>query len=237
MKERPVIFKAEMVKAILDGSKTQTRRIIKTFDFMGDDCIHVRDHNNKKIAPLSCQTMKEQTDVANNFCPHGKAGEKLWVRENFKVINFYEGFDDGGDHFAVATATIEYQDGTTKDVELSCNVPLPDGREIDEIVQAERAFKKKIVPSIHMPRWASRIELEIIDIRAERLNDIADKDAIAEGIYCELTDGRFNCVGDKYVMPYKPKFVGLWESINGKGSWSENPWVWIVEFKKVKDND
>lgn len=97
-------------------------------------------------------------------------------------------------------------------------------------------WKKHCMPSIHMPRWASRLTLEITDIRIERLQDISDADAKAEGVELEISEGRFNCVGDKYVMPYGIKFMHLWKSINGKDSWAANPWVWVVEFHVHKKN-
>ena len=168
----------------------------------------------------------------NIHCPQGKAGDRLWVRENFKIIDFYEGYESGHiDDFAEGHAIVSYKDGANKDAVLSYNVPLSNGKEVDEIEQARRAFKKKTVPSIHMPRWASRINLEITGIRVERLNDISEEDSIAEGI--GGVNGELCDVTGIVAPTHKDRFKNLWESINGAGSWDENPWLWVIEFKKM----
>lgn len=221
MKERPIIFKAEMVKAILDGSKTQTRRIIKP--------------QPPEHIELCTNSLGEHfADDFNNDlmyfkCPHGKVGDRLWVRENFKVIDFNSGGQNPYvcDDFQEPYALVNYSDGWEKEVLLLEDIELG----IDEVSQAERAFKKKTVPSIHMSRWASRINLEITDIRVERLNDISEEDARAEG--CKVQEP-IKQLDKKFIHRKYPQkvFMELWESINGKGSWDINPWVWVIEFKK-----
>lgn len=157
---------------------------------------------------------KFMADVA--VCPYGKVGDQLWVRETFGM--------------KVRTVV-----GTPH--ESLCYRADKDN-EICAYSASGNEIPVKWKPSIHMPRWASRINLEITDIRVERLNDISEQDAIAEGIqkykgplrwvrYLDAVTGEanFNCARDA--------FVSLWESINGAGSWSANPWVWVIEFKRV----
>ena len=194
MKERPILFKAEMVNAILDGSKTQTRRV---FNHQPDE--HIELCTNTKGEHLA-------DDFENNLmyfkCPYGKIGDQLWVRENFA-------FDSQMDNI--------------KPSEMSKGEPVyyPANR---ELVQkgCSMISRGKTRPSIFMPHWASRIQLEITDIRVERLQDISGEDARAEG-----------CSGAKDISPYQ-EFYELWKSINGADSWDSNPWVWIVEFQRVK---
>jgi hypothetical protein len=186
MKEKPILFSGPMVKAILDGHKTMTRRVIKPqpeiFDGMagGDWCWW----------PLS-------TDGSLRKCPYGAAGDHLWVRETvWMYSNRHEvaGYvADCGNHF-------------------------------------EHYVHK--TPSIHMPRWASRINLKITGIRVERLQDISAADAQAEGLSCDAC-GWFVPGNTKTGAPTAVEcFSQLWDSINGeKCPWQSNPLVWVVEFK------
>lgn len=191
-KERPILFSAQMVRAILDGRKTQTRRVINP------QPIWVADPS----VPFKT-TDADPKGIIN--CPYGKTGDRLWVRETFCY------------HDDLAMYLYKADDVTC------C----------------------KWKPSIHMPRWASRITLEIVSVRVERLQDISEKDAIAEGISkvpfrpCEgwpICDGYM--VGkDDGVTGLAAKastaYKKLWESINGPGSWDLNPWVWVVEFRRI----
>lgn len=197
MKERPILFSAPMVRAILDDRKTQTRRIIK----------------NIGIVPGIGEVLNGSDDAKEwpDFCPYGKQGDRLWVRETFNIN------DDG--HYIYAADLNDA--GVTK-------------------------WAAKWKPSIHMPRLASRITLEITGIRIDRLQDISEEDAIAEGISrvpFRPCDGWPICDGymvgkDDGVSGLKHKakvaYQELWESINGKGSWDLNPFVWVVEFKVLE---
>lgn len=173
MKERPILFSGEMVRAILDGRKTQTRRVIK---------------------PQGEPYTIEDVDVLK--CPYGIPGDRLWVRETFADLRGM-GF---GHKWAYRADT-------------------PEGSESDRI---RIGYGVRWKPSIHMPRWASRITLEITDIRVERVQDITYIDAKAEGV--EYEKG--------YTDP-REAFATLWNSINAKRDygWAMNPWVWIIEFK------
>ncbi|HBK4618642.1 TPA: hypothetical protein LLS58_003891 [Klebsiella michiganensis] len=198
MTERGMIFNAEMVRAILDGRKTQTRRPIKwkqtRFTEIGE-----REDGSKW--PWS-----EDAEHACDFwhpCPFGAVGDRIWVRETW---NKYGGL-------------LTYR---------------ADHDWIDDM-RKETVCTAKWVPSIHMPRWASRILLEITDVRVERLNSISQEDAQAEGL--ELTGWRPTYSdpdsGGEVMTPYD-NFAELWSSIYGDESWQANPWVWVIEFKRVE---
>ena len=184
MKERPILFSGEMVRAILEGRKTQTRRIVK--DGTPDDW---------------------------NACPYGVIGDRLWVRETWRLWDVLENYVGGQN-----TATVQYKAG-----------PLGSDRVLT-VSDEQRGNLSNLEndrwrPSIFMPRWASRITLEITGVRVERLQEITEKDALAEGVGYAITR-------DCKV----PQFARLWDQINGKHApWESNPWVWVVEFKRVSN--
>lgn len=220
MKERGMIFNGEMVRAILDGRKTQTRRPIKwkqtRFTEIGE-----REDGSKW--PWS-----EDAEHACDFwhpCPFGAVGDRIWVRE---------------------TARCEWQRGDFKDAAFETGVTYKADGERQSFRSAEqyKTFPRRSHatngdlawhPSIHMPRWASRILLEITDVRVERLNAISQEDAQAEGM--ELTGWRPTYSdpdsGGEVMTPYD-NFAELWSSIYGDESWQANPWVWVIEFKRVE---
>lgn len=185
MKERPIIFSGPMVRAILDGRKTQTRRIVNP----QPDC---------GLTSLATTTIAMKEGRYSIFCPYGQPGDRLWVRETFRI------FDSQAECAC-------YDD---------CRCAQLHGAPIyrADYPCDEDPWK----PSIHMPRWASRITLEITGVRVERLNGISEDDACEEGV--NLMD--WNCG--------RVAFKSLWKSINGRSSWEENPWVWGVEFKRIK---
>ncbi|EOD6304163.1 hypothetical protein ACJZSO_002675 [Proteus mirabilis] len=220
MKERGIIFNAEMVRAILDGRKTQTRRIIKsvpaTHNFHGwvTSSTHAKDEGKACWAIDDSPLLKEPIRLN---CPLGKVGDRLYVRETWSVVSHE--FDDDG-------LMIDYvPDRPTKAVH---EMPYGHGDftwgDDDGCIDGRSCWK----PSIHMPRWASRITLEITDVRVERLNDISNDDAKSEGCWY----GRGGGVPDKAITP-SDQFPTLWEEIYGDGSWSSNPWVWVIEFKRI----
>lgn len=218
MKDRPILFSAPMVRAILEGRKTQTRRVVKPQPspssdtaFVGTDGIWRFSHPTMR-GPVS----HEADDVR---CPYGQPGDRLWVREKFQPLFA----DDIENHW-------ETDWKTGKGYKIS--YPATDG--IQEFIDLDDELSDACKPSIHMPRWASRILLEITGVRVERLADISKDDAMAEGIVVQ-PDGGFGLADSTHYNFSDPtdSYCSLWESINGDGSWYANPWVWVVEFKRV----
>lgn len=226
MKERPILFSAPMVRAILDGTKTQTRRIVKSRPDknMGPRCV---------LLPNELAGEINAGDYTN--CPYGHPGDRLWVRETWRI----GAWDENRPAFA-----IDYQaDGFCRREWLNVPDPMCDDGELfnrlwqqstDDAIKALGQQDRyqwepgrspcRWRPSIHMPRWASRITLEVTGVRVERLKDISGSDAVAEGVRSRLPDNGIA------VSEYQD----LWESINGPGSWNANPWVLVVEFKVVE---
>ncbi|UBM92990.1 hypothetical protein LB478_09745 [Klebsiella pneumoniae] len=208
MKERGMIFNSEMVRAILDGRKTQTRRPIKwkqtRFTEIGE-----REDGSKW--PWS-----EDAEHAFDFwhpCPFGSVGDRIWVRETFQ-----------GPLFDFDLMDSYCKDSTPFEKSEFC-VYKADGVPAPEFYDADDELHCCWRPSIHMPRWASRILLEITGVRVERLKSISDRDALREG--CSTADMKSgDCVADV--------FARLWASIYGSDSWNANPWVWVIEFKRVE---
>lgn len=250
IKERPILFSAPMVRALLDGSKIKTRRT-NGFEWTNLSMPGMWDKVETGIYRSEFGAWFRFDDQGINRdvfikCPYGKVGDRLWVRESFSVTAFYASQDNsteaGSDEESAACRVKYHADGAESYVdELSCNNDFG----VDEEEQALRASKNKSSPSIHMPRWASRINLEITGVRVERLNDISDVDAINEGIISEhhvwrepeypLPDIAYRPSAKseyRYTCP-KQAFQDLWESINGAGSWQENPYVWVIEFKRI----
>jgi hypothetical protein len=189
VKERPILFSGPMVKAILDGRKTQTRRAVKLRDPTATySCF------DDEGWPLSAD---EYGQWEKDRCPYGQPGDRLWVRECWGYF--------GGDEYLYQRepGSVGYR-ATHGSLQ-----PIPGG---------------KWKPSIHMPRWASRITLEITDVRVEQLRAITEEDAIAEGAQCE---------GFPAAMTNRGAFCRKWSEIYGEASWMANPWVWAISFKKV----
>ena len=201
MKERPILFSGAMVRAILDGRKTQTRRIIKPHP-------HWINENN------SVAHIGKKVGNVEYLCKYGQPGDRIFVRETFGTCDSY------------APHIFYRADGEAPN----------------------KNFKWK--PSIHMPRWASRITLEITGVRVERLQDISEDDALSEGLASVSKYGSLFKHGipdfdglpgnDNVGWPWVEwdsnpisAYKKLWESINGKGSWEENPWVWVITFRRV----
>ncbi|HFJ2986598.1 TPA: hypothetical protein ACGTY9_001892 [Klebsiella pneumoniae] len=216
MKERGMIFNGEMVRAILDGRKTQTRRPVK---------FPVHDKN------LGCELAGNELAgelSAGNYLnsAFGKPGDRIWVRETWQAIHDY--CDENGhvDERRYARSIPRHRGNYWHPVYEEAW-----GNESRE----DREFPWR--PSIHMPRWASRILLEITDVRVERLNSISEEDARAEGI---IDGGCLNCGEPEPCGCANPEpdatdaFAYLWQSIYGQENWNANPWVWVIEFKRVE---
>ncbi|WIF05656.1 hypothetical protein QEP77_17255 [Serratia sp. B1] len=218
MKERPVIFNGEMVRAILDGRKAQTRRVITNVS--PDNCIQLQKPTKTKDG-IYTHVMDA---LGHGLCPFGRVGDRLWVRETFAVL----GNEDG--------CPIDWDGNLIKGDEkhaariykASC-WQEPGNYGLWSIPDRDTQYEGAWRPSIHMPRWASRITLEITGVRVERLNDISHDDAKAEG----CCYGRGGGVPDFAVTP-ADHFPTLWASIYGEESWRANPWVWVIEFRRVE---
>lgn len=213
MAERPILFSAPMVRALLAGTKTQTRRVVKpqpkldTTDWWPDGGV-----GPKWMAsgPSEATGGTRQT-WGWAPCPYGVPGDRLWVREAHAL---HERFSD-----VVRVAYAASLPGSWTEATRDFPASNADGLKIKPYQQGFR-------PSIHMPRWASRLTLQITDVRVERLNAITEADALAEGVQePSLVPilGAFWSSRDGYAR--------LWERINGPGSWAANPWVWAVSFE------
>lgn len=213
MIERPILFSGEMVRAIIDGRKTQTRRICKKevqFDTNGDPFFFVPEN------AIDDESFGKWVGI-DEYSPHGRVGDRLWVRENFRFLKSH----DRQSPSSLSPISVVFYES-----DAVISIPCDAGR---------------MRPSIHMPRWASRITLEITDIRVERLQDITECDAIAEGVERVNQCGILRCCGYKDhtgnrggFMHAKKSFETLWDSINAdRAPWSSNPWVWVIEFKRI----
>ncbi|HDZ2594346.1 TPA: hypothetical protein RSS16_003211 [Klebsiella pneumoniae] len=247
MTERGMIFNGEMVRAILDGLKTQTRRVVSNVGY--DNCIPLQKRTKTKDGIY--------THVIDapiyELCPFGKVGDLLWVRETWSDVNLegipavayradgdvYSPMDD--ESFLDEGGAFNYDDPRVTKYHFAAWYS-------DLIEGIEGDWR----PSIHMPRWASRILLEITDVRVERLNAISEEDAQSEGVHTEVWDqtvvARNYAARDEFFqfwsedMPhyvemnqlYRSSFRSLWESIYGAENWLTNPWVWVIEFKRVE---
>ena len=208
MSERPIIFNGEMVRAILDGRKTMTRRVVKNASVIIQDW----DKNDKSYGPFFEDEYGDSHKTVER-CPYGQPGDRLWVRETFSLR------DDG--------------------LVFSYRSDYPKKGFWEDAPHYGKDIKWK--PSIHMPRWASRITLEITDIRVERLQEITQWDCEAEGIIGTTSPSPVNglpyetysAAGFKESEP-KLAFERLWDSAAKPGfTWDDNPWVWVVEFKQL----
>ena len=199
IKERPMLFNGAMVRALLDGSKTQTRRAVKPQPVA--DSRFSGGYGILPTARTEGATLSVEAPYIGLACPHGQTGDRLWVRENFAW----------GVH-AMAAKRVE------------------DGPFVYAATDSKQSrLQEKWKPSIHMPRFASRITLEIVSVRVERLHDISEADALAEGIAIEAVKA-FIQVGITRSASFA--YRDLWESISSKSSWDLNPWVWVIEFKR-----
>ena len=215
MKEIPILFSTPMVQAILEDRKFMTRRVIKPQPlWIGESNIPFKtpDADPKGIIKF----------------PYGQPGDRLWVRETWQLYN------------------VDYKDelGTSMILEDEWEGQMPKTKpwltqilyKATEIIEGWRA---KWRPSIFMPRWASRIDLEVVSVRVERLQDLTEEDAKAEGI----EKGNTYYYGDPHPVKGSPKcyntakeaFAGLWDSLNAKRGfgWEQNNWLWVVEFKRI----
>lgn len=192
--ERPILFKGRLVRAILAGAKTQTRRVVKPQPKIADPALYG--------APIVERNgIAQESGFGTYFvpvrCPYGVPGDRLWVRETCSTS---------------ATGEVLYRADGERDGHTW-------------------------TPSIHMPRWASRIDLEVTGVRVERLHDITEEDAKAEGAAHRIAPGGDLAgafAGIAGEISYRAHFADTWREINGASSWDANPWVWVVSFRRVR---
>ena len=206
MKERPILFNAEMVKAILSGRKTQTRRIIKLD--------HERGFQNPVVRGRDGEVSSVEFGLSHMLCPLGQPGDQLWVRETWQgpLVDYDEAYS-------------MFKDPKPYQKVENC-VYRADGGPCPEFTDADDDLRQGWRPSIHMPRWASRINLLITGVRVERLNSITNADAKAEGYPAEReADGGAT---DPWLW-----FRDLWDGIYPDNTFKANPWVWVIEFERI----
>lgn len=233
MKERPILYAGSMVRAVLADAKTMTRRIIKPQPDVTEERLR------ELGAWIDGFTLSQQVDAAwqhgfiDTECPYGQPGDRLWVRETWGVIS--HSWDKHGNRVkwtpnrpATAISEMPFGNGYYSGHVIYAADGPNEWSDDDDGGGEPRSLWH---PSIHMPRAACRLVLEITDIRAERLQDISEADAIAEG--CDNSQSAAAVATGWYEKPISA-YRRLWESLYGASSWDANPWVWVIEFKKVE---
>lgn len=252
VRERPILFSAAMVLAILEGRKTQTRRIIKPQPEVrpgGSISPHPQDSSLFLVQKWEVQprSFSNFGRCENITCPYGKSGDRFWVKETFILDErntkgkapqevIYDATPEWAMDHTGKLARVHYITGEI--------VSPEDAR---SSIDANKFWHKK--PSIFMPRWASRITLEITAVRVERLNEISENDALAEGVEpwgLTETDIAHIQISDEspetkaFVralgpgrLSAKAEYQMLWDEIHGKDAWSKNPFVWAISFKRI----
>lgn len=219
MKERPILFSAPMVRALLAGTKTQTRRVLKQeAPDDADGCCWTDIDGLNQFAWVIGDDQDIHPSAPQFPCPYGQPGDRLWVRESL-------GYDAEYGHFYVATAPSSLGNASGKT--YLCSLFDQDG----EGYSTDDRMPNRSVPSIHLPRKYSRITLEVTKVRVERLQDISEADALAEGVNVHPVHH-----GKPRTSLYSPvrAYADLWDEINGPESWAANPWVWAITFKRVE---
>lgn len=218
MKERPILFSAPMVRALLDGSKTQTRRIMKPqpVPIPGEPGKHWWSSNAAQSMLRVEDGFQTHPGIFDDACPHGRPGDRIWVRETWRSTG------DGGRADYMAPRDMQphqvWYDADGAALESECT--------------------GKTRTSIHMPRWASRILLEVTGVRVERLQDISDADIEAEGIDMEAllaAQDSYDIIAKDGNATGRPTLHSAWRNLweSTGGDWDANPWLWVIEFKRV----
>lgn len=208
--ERPILFSGPMVRAILDGKKTQTRRVVKN--------------------PSRLQGLLIDQDEAQDWSPYGRVGDQLWVRETAWYDR--EVMLSTGPRVFYASGHVKLMCGGQYGWAVGGEVQSKAGH-WEELLGMNSTLVKK--PSIFMPRWACRIGLEVAGVRVERVQEISEEDARAEGV--EPSQVGTYVDGGGPVLDHRGTYRNLWDLLNAKRGfgWDKNPWVWVVEFKRVTD--
>lgn len=209
-KERPILFQGSMIRAVLQDRKTVTRRLVKATKAHADGFMML-DHGKgwwpyNAFGDFASDHEGMEYPIA---CPYGKLGDRLWVRETCFINDYRE-------------ASVPEQERADCEIHYRAD-GIPDFEGEEELIRWR--------PSIHMPRWASRILLEVTDVRVERLQDITEEQALAEGIK-KHSDGGYHVEDGKHFSDSPVEsFACLWSSVGG--DWDANPWVWCVSFKRI----
>ena len=218
-RERPILFSGPMVRAILEGRKTQTRRVVKPQPLSMREAESKGMHGDLVLDLASYSGVSRLSEsrgrnaaaagvlITHPHCPYGAPGDRLWVRETWWMHDNQNAFD-------AEDGNVTAPDGTRRLVGYAATMNYDSSR-----CASEFGCRKR--PSIHMPRWASRLTLEVVAVRVERLQAISEEDVLAEGI----------------ERPLRREYAELWESINGAGSWDANPFVWVVEFRRLTNGE
>lgn len=207
MRERPILFSAPMVRAILEGRKTLTRRVVKpqpsaNHKWLGWCLSSTHQADEGKVTWVEGDHPHAMNPLYVR-CPYGKPGDRLWVREAWSTHAMFDLLAPR----EIAARSVHYW--------------------VDGDVQTGKRR-----PGMFMPRWASRILLEVTEVRVERLQDISEADAVAEGAECIEVGGETGVALSEWS--HREGFIKLWKSINGPDSWALNPWVWVVSFKRIE---
>lgn len=228
MKERPILFSAPMVRALLNCTKSQTRRVVK----LQKEPTTYPQTNGVQFVQIGGKqywwnSQPDHPAHVTKACPYGQPGDRLWVRETWQ-----------GPLMDLDTMENEYRASPDDFHKPEYCVYAADGGPAPEFITLDDGLVCRWRPSIHMPRWASRINLEITGVRVEKLQDISEADSVSEG--CQAIQGcewRTFEEADAGIPMHKhtaiDAYSALWDAINGPGSWDANPWVWVVEFKRV----
>jgi hypothetical protein len=244
VKERPILFSAPMVRAILFGEKTQTRRVVtlpkwiakRGGDLNAPSTFRDPGFGDGEYLHVAIDEADPGLKTVHRVrCPYGEPGDRLWVKETHQYADWTE---DG-------MPWIRYAADYAERFHDSGSIPEAWGEKLTDIWEGLSAAENVAIdgkardrawrPSIHMPRWASRFTLEITSVRVERLETISHRDALAEGVRV-WERWEAERAGSVEVNSHDPRdaYAELWESINGVGSWALNPWVWVVEFAQVQ---
>ncbi|WP_312814393.1 hypothetical protein [Brevundimonas sp.] len=217
MKERPILFSGPMIRALLSGQKTQTRRVVKPMLKWAKQFPICKPEGMAADHEIWWWDGEHDRVGVSQSCPYGQLGDRLWVKETWRPTPTFEPWD----------LDVTYRaDGHTRTIK--------DGEFGERDWTIPKAAATGNVSPLFMPRWASRLTLLITDIRVERLQDISEADAIAEGApqySSSLKLARDRAFDASLKGYYREGFSELWEAINGKGSWDTNPWVWTITFE------
>jgi len=228
MRELPILFSGPMVRAILEGRKTVTRRVFAPEHMTWPRKGFYETHALRGGELMTTGFGPFHPERWLSYCPYGQPGDRLWVRETWAVQRHEPCLPHERDYQDLISPVVRYRaDGSTRRIQgdRSTGVGVYHG-----------AVEKTRV-SIHMPRWASRITLEVTGVRVERLQDISTEQAVAEGMHTFPHKG-----GTAYAWSADDKhghasatgaMRWIWDQINGEGAWHANPWVWVVEFRRV----